>query len=69
MKRNMGLIDRSIRTLVAALLAVLYFFELLPTPWQIVLGVVAVIFLLTSALGFCPLYLPFGIRTCPAKKE
>jgi Protein of unknown function (DUF2892) len=33
-----------------------------------VLIVVSVIFLLTSAVGFCPLYAVFGIRTCPVKK-
>lgn len=65
----MGNIDRSIRTLLAVLLAVLYFFDLLPSAWRIVVGIIAVIFIPTSALGFCPLYLPFGIRTCPKKER
>lgn len=30
----------------------------------IVLGVLAAVFVLTSLIGFCPLYLPFGINTC-----
>jgi hypothetical protein len=30
----------------------------------IVLGILAGVFVLTSVVGFCPLYAPFGLRTC-----
>ena len=30
----------------------------------LVLGIVAVVFVVTSAIGFCPAYLPFKISTC-----
>jgi O-antigen/teichoic acid export membrane protein len=63
MKGNMGIADRIIRLLLVALVAVLYFTQVISGTWAIVLGVLAVIFLLTSIVGVCPLYLPFGIST------
>ena len=66
MKKNMGLLDRIIRVSLVVLIAVLYFTNVISGTWAIVLGVVAVIFLLTSLIGVCPLYMPFGIST---KKE
>ncbi len=67
MKKNMGTIDKVIRTLVAVIVAVLYFTHTITGTLGIVLLVVAAVFLLTSLVGFCPLYLPFGITTL--KKE
>lgn len=63
MKQNMGSIDKVIRLLVAAIFAVLYFTNVVTGTLAIVLLVLAVVFALTSFIGFCPLYLPFGIRT------
>lgn len=63
MKQNMGSIDRAIRVAVAIGIAILYFTNVISGTWAIVLGVLALIFILTSFLGFCPLYLPFGIST------
>jgi small-conductance mechanosensitive channel len=63
MKTNMGTIDRIIRTVLAILVGVLYFTGQISGTVAIVLGVLAVIFLLTSFISFCPLYLPFGIST------
>ncbi len=59
----MGTIDRIIRTVLAILVGVLYFTGQISGTVAIVLGVLAVIFLLTSFISFCPLYLPFGIST------
>jgi uncharacterized membrane protein len=67
MKKNMGTTERVIRTLIAVFLAVLYFTNTISGTLGIVLLALAVVFLLTSLLGFCPLYLPFGIST--RKKE
>ena len=67
MKKNMGLADRLIRVFVAVLLAALYFTGTVSGTLGIVLLVVAVVFLLTSAVSFCPLYLPLGINTCSKK--
>lgn len=63
MKKNMGNIDRSLRVLIAAVLAILYFTETISGTFGLVLLVVAVILLLTSILGICPMYYPLGMQT------
>lgn len=63
MKKNVGTIDKVIRILVALVLAGLYFANVIPGTLGIILLAVAVVFLLTSFIGFCPLYWPFGINT------
>jgi len=67
MKKNMGNLDRLIRLLVAAVVIVLYFLNVITGTLAIVLMVVAAIFVVTSFISFCPLYLPFKINT--RKKE
>lgn len=67
MKLNMGGADRIIRALIAVAIAVLYFANVITGTLAIVLLIVGAVFLLTSIIGFCPLYAPFGIRTCPKK--
>lgn len=64
MKKNMGNIDRIIRVLIAAVIAVLFFMKIITGTLGIVLLALGAIFLLTSLVGFCPLYLPFGLTTC-----
>ncbi len=68
MKKNVGTIDKAIRILVALVLAGLYLANVVTGALGIILLVVAIVFLLTSFIGFCPLYLPFGINT-GAKKN
>lgn len=63
MKKNMGTLDRIIRVSLVVLIAVLYFTDVISGTWAIILGVVALVFLLTSLIGICPLYMPFGIST------
>lgn len=63
MKLNMGTIDRAIRLVIAAIIAVLYFTGQITGTVAIVLGIVAVAFLVTSIIGWCPGYLPFRIST------
>ncbi|MBN2352726.1 MAG: DUF2892 domain-containing protein [Spirochaetales bacterium] len=65
MKKNMGLIDRIVRVVLAAGIAVLIALNLLPVWLAVVLGAVGAVFIVTSILGVCPLYLPFGISTKP----
>jgi len=69
MKKNMGTADRIIRLIVAALFVVLYFTNVITGTWGIILLIIAGIFVLTSIIAFCPLYLPFGIKTFATKKE
>lgn len=68
MKKNMGTVDKVIRILVALVLAGLYLANVITGTLGIILLVVAVVFVLTSFISFCPLYVPFGINT-GAKKE
>ncbi len=67
MKKNMGNIDRIMRILVAVVLIVLYYTNQISGTFALVGLVLAGIFILTSFMSFCPLYLPFGIST--HKKE
>lgn len=63
MKQNIGTTDRLVRLLAAIILGALYFMGILTgTAGAIAVGLAAVL-VLTSFLRFCPLYLPFGIRT------
>ena len=64
MKKNMGSVDKIIRLLLAIVIGVLYFTEVITGTLGIVLLVLAIVFFLTSFIGFCPLYYPFGIKTC-----
>ena len=68
MKKNMGTADRSIRVIVAAIVGILYFTGTISGTLGIVLIVLAIVFVLTSLISFCPLYAPFGIKTCTLKK-
>lgn len=66
MKQNMGSIDRVLRVLVAIVIGILYFTGEVTGTAAIILGIFALVFLLTSTISFCPLYLPFKLST---KKE
>ena len=59
----MGSIDRILRIVVAAVIAILFFTKVITGTLGIVLLVLAVVFLLTSLVSFCPLYFPFGLST------
>lgn len=65
MKANMGTVDKAIRILVAVVIGILYFTGQISGTLAIILGIFAVIFVLTSLISFCPLYLPLGISTRP----
>jgi hypothetical protein len=67
MTKNMGTADRLIRTLLAIVIAILYFTKQISGTAAIILGIIAVVFLLTSLVSFCPAYVPFKIST--RKKE
>jgi Inner membrane protein YgaP-like, transmembrane domain len=64
MKKNMGTADRAVRTLIAVVIGFLYFTGRISGTLAIVLGIVAVVFLLTSLVGHCPAYGPLGMSTC-----
>jgi hypothetical protein len=66
MKRNMGIVDRVARMLLVLVVLLLFKNGVISGVLATVLGLLAVVFLITSLLGFCPLYLPLKIST---KKE
>lgn len=68
MKKNMGVADKLIRILLAIIVGFLYYNNVISGTLAIVLGVLAGIFMLTSLIGFCPLYVPLGINTCKSNK-
>lgn len=67
MKKNMGTVDRVIRAVLAVVIGVLYLAGQITGTAAIILGIFAVILLLTSAIGFCPLYVPLNISTLKEK--
>jgi hypothetical protein len=67
MKKNMGSTDKTLRILAAVIIAVLYFTDVISGTLAIILGIIAILFLLTSLMSFCPAYTPMGISTI--KKE
>ncbi len=63
MKKNMGTIDKTIRILIAVIITILYFTNTISGVTAIILLILAGIFIITSFISFCPLYLPFGLST------
>lgn len=64
MKANMGSTDKIIRLSAAIIIAVLYYTEVISGTLALVLGVLALVFFITSFISFCPLYTLAGIKTC-----
>jgi hypothetical protein len=67
MKKNMGTIDKVIRILVAVVVVTLYFTNVISGTLGIILLALSAIFVVTSILSICPLYMPLGLST--KKKE
>ena len=67
MKANMGTADKVIRVLIALVIGVLIYTNVLSGTLAFVLGVLSIVFVLTSLVSFCPLYTLFGIKTCKTK--
>ncbi len=68
MKKNMGGTDRTIRIVIASVIAVLYFTGTITGVIGGVLLALAGIFVLTSFVSFCPIYTILGVSTCKVKK-
>lgn len=68
MQINMSHLDARIRTILAIVMlataALLVFASIGPVWVPIVLAIFALVFLVTSRFRTCPLYMPFGIKTC-----
>jgi len=59
MFKNVGKVDRAVR-IVAGLGILSLAFVGPQTPW----GYIGLIPLVTGLIGWCPAYMPFGIKTC-----
>ncbi len=69
MKKNMGMIDRILRTFLAVVVVVLYLGGQLTGIAAVLLGIFAVIFLATSYVGFCPVYKLLGVSTLKEEEQ
>jgi len=67
MKKNMGTIDKAVRILIAAIVVLLYFTNVISGTLAFVLLALSAVFVITSLVGTCPLYLPVKVST--RKKE
>ncbi len=64
----MGSIDKGVRITIAVIIALLYYFNIIEGTLAYILMALAIVFLVTSFINFCPLYAPFRISTCKTKK-
>ena len=69
MTKNMGTLDRAIRTIIAVIIVVLLLNGTLTGMLAILLGVFSISFLGTSAIGWCPLYKSLGISTRKSEQK
>lgn len=68
MKPNMGKTDKTVRIIIAMIIAVLAYTGVITGTLATVLLVLAGVFVLTSLISFCPLYTLVGLNTCNTKK-
>lgn len=69
MKKNMGGADHIIRFIVAAVIGVLFYMNIIEGTLTHVLLPLAVVFVLTSFVSFCPIYAMVGLNTCKVKAK
>lgn len=68
MKKNLGSLDKKVRILIALIVAVLYYFNMVSGALAYIFMAVALILLVTGLINFCPLYRVLGVNTCKIKK-
>ena len=67
MKQNMGVADRIIRLLAGIILIELAAGHTISDFGNMATWIIALTLLLTAAIGFCPIYALFGVRTITKK--
>jgi len=67
MKKNMGGTDKLIRILLSIIFFLLYFTGVVSGTLGGILVALGGVFVITSFIGTCPLYVPFGLSTCKKK--
>jgi hypothetical protein len=63
MKVNMGSWDRVVRLLITLLVVILLIAGVLKGALAVILGIIAIVFFVTSVIGFCPLYVVLKFST------
>jgi hypothetical protein len=63
MKKNMGTVDKAVRSLTAIVFITLYFANIITGTMAVALLMFAGVFILTSFASFCPFYYPFGFNS------
>ena len=63
MVKNMGKADRILRIAAALVVGILILSGQIVGTTAVVLGFLALVFIATSAIGTCPLYIPFKFST------
>ena len=66
MNHNVGGIDRTLRIIAGLIILSLFFVLDDSNRWWALAGLIPV---LTGVIGWCPAYLPFGIRTCKIRRD
>lgn len=69
MKKNMGKVDRVLRSLAALVIGYMLINGTISGTLGIILAIVAIAFLVTSMISWCPAYLPFGLSTDRGSKD
>lgn len=67
MKKNVGSIDQIIRYLLAALFIILFIFHIVSGIFGYILLALAVVFIVTALLNFCPIWWMIGTKTNKTK--
>lgn len=67
MKKNLGNVDKIVRVILALVIGYLYYTGVISGTLGIVLMVLAVVFLATSLINWCPIYHVLGISTNKSK--
>lgn len=68
MKANLGSTDKMVRIIVAIVIAILFFTNVIAGVLGIILLILAGVFVITSLVSFCPIYAIVGLRTNKVKK-
>lgn len=68
MKPNMGNLDRMVRVIIALAIALAWYTDMISGTAALIGLAFAGIFIATSLVSFCPLYLPFGLDTLRKRK-
>jgi hypothetical protein len=65
---NLSLLDKTLRLMAAIIIAMLFFTDTISGTLGIVLLIIAAIFLITSVIGICPIYMACGIHSNKKRK-